>query len=227
MANLENLNWKLKEQALLDAATKARATDCELEGATLMRNARHNPYSNSETPRELGGQNEPDPTLPSLNPFTQARNINGRRQSDIASELGLEVVDIIRLEQGILSEIPPKTVKYYEEYLKLPEGWQAGYRMFQTAVRRSAPRPIHGVWRFPPGVTTFQRWRTFNWPTLSQMGFCKAFCVHPSALYAIEKNARVSVPYSILIALVEANIMSQDQAKHFAYRIKQASTLEH
>jgi len=178
----------------------------------------YNPYRATSTEVK-----EPDPTLPSLNPFTQARNLGRRRQTEVAEDLGLEVVDIIRLEQGILTDVPEKIVKYYMEELKLPEGWLAGYRLFQNYIRRAAPRPIYGVWRFPPGEVTFKRWRAYNWPTLSQMGFCKAFCIHPSALYAIENEARISVPPVILQALIQANIMSEEQAKHFAYRVKQTS----
>lgn len=251
MANLENLNWKLKEQALITSHRALKNMDCELGGATLMStnespekpSAELNPKPQLKaqpTPRPnqrfaprpkynpyLPGNlevNEPDPTLPSLNPFAQARNLSRRRQAEIAEDLGLEVVDVIRLEQGILTDVPEDIVKYYMEELKLPEGWLAGYRLFQGYIRRAAPRPIYGVWRFPPGEVNFRRWRNFNWPTLSQMGFCKAFCIHPSALYSIERDAaRTSVPYIILQALIQGNIMSEDQAKHFAYRIRQAS----
>lgn len=236
MANLEQLNWKIKERMLVEKARMKNA-DCELEGATLMRDenaqatharVRRNPYANTSASREYSWQNEPDPTMPSLNPFAQARNLNGRRQSEVADDLGTDVVEIIRLEQGLLGDIPEATVKYYRETLKLPEGWQAGYRMFQGMIRRSAPRPIHGIWRFPPGQINFQRWRVYNWPTLSQMGFCKAFCIHPSSLYVAEKTTtRKGVPYSILVALIEANVMSEDQAKHFAYRIRQSSQGDH
>jgi hypothetical protein len=95
--------------------------------------------------------------------------------------------------------------------------------MFQSLIRRAAPRPIYGVWRFPPGEITFARWRAYNWPTLSQVGFCKAFCIHPSALYAIEKGSQSTIPASIIQALIQANIMSEDQAKHFSYRIRQSA----
>lgn len=223
--DLEKLNWKLKEAAILRKfeARKINPNDCELEGATLMGNSNTNAYSPSNS-RDVGWQNDPDPTMPSLNPFAQARNINSRRQSEIAEDLKLDMVDIIRLEQGVLTEIPDATIKYYELELKLPEGWRAGYRMFQKTVRRSAPRPIFGVWRMPPGELTFRRWRVYNWPTLSQMGFCKALCVHPSSLYAIEKDARNTVPPIILTALIEAQIMSEEQARQFAFRIRQAAT---
>lgn len=242
---LENLNWKLKEHALMNAAMGVK-NDCELEGATLsptdkatdkptnkadgmnkptpltVARIKHNPYD-STSERENGWQNEPDPTMPSLNPFTQARNLNWKRQSDIASALELNVVDIIRLEQGVLTQVPKATVRYYTDHLKMPVGWEAGYRMFQKAIRRSAPRPIHGVWRTPPGEFNFRRFRIHNWPTLSQTGWCKAFCVHPSSLYAIEKGAKHAVPHDILTALIEANVMSEEQARQFAYKIRQAT----
>lgn len=244
MNHIEDLNWKLKEAALLENKTPA---DCELEGATLnvtspggnnpggsvdkptplsiaqVSRVRHNPY-NSDNYRDVGWQDDPDPTMPSLNPFTQARNISFKKQSDIATALGLEVVDIIRLEQGILTKVPNEISRYYTSQLGMPIGWEAGYKMFQKALRRSAPRPVYGVWRTPPGEFSFRRFRTFNWPTLSQVGWCKAFCVHPSSLYAIEKNAKQVLPHDILTSLIEANVMSEEQARQFAFRIRQAAS---
>lgn len=233
MSDLTGLNWKLKEHSLLDEAGETKP-DCELEGATLSsvvkatplsvapnKRIKHNPYS-TDTERDAGWQNEADPTMPSLNPFTQARNRSIKRQSEIATALELEVIDIIRLEQAILTKIPKEVSRYYTSKLDMPIGWEAGYRMFQQAIRRSAPRPIYGVWRTPPGEFNFRRFRTFNWPTLSQMGWCKAFCVHPSSLYAIEKNSKQALPHDILTALIEGNVMSEEQARQFAFRIRQA-----
>lgn len=244
MSNLESLNWKLKEAQFL---TPKNENDCELEGATLSTSSpapglndrptnkptpltiahgtrtKHNPY-NSDNDREMGWQNEADPTMPSLNPFTQARNLNLKRQTQIATALNLEVVDVIRLEQGILTKVPNAIARYYVDQLKMPIGWEAGYRMFQKSLRRSAPRPIYGVWRTPPGEFNFRRFRTYNWPTLSQMGWCKAFCVHPSSLYAIEKNSKSALPHDILTALIEGNVMSEEQARQFAFRIRQAAS---
>jgi hypothetical protein len=49
------------------------------------------------------------------------------------------------------------------------------------------------------------------------------FCVHPAALYAIERGTKPNVPAEILKALIEANVMSEDQAREFAARIRQAN----
>jgi hypothetical protein len=237
MSALEDINWKLKEAAYL---APKREYDCELGGATLTnklnepdgakptplimahgKRAKRNPYASTD--REIGWQNEPDLTMPSLNPFTTARNLSSKRQSDIAAALELDIVDVIRLEQGIVTQIPKAIAQYYTRELKMPTGWEAGYRMFQQSLRRSAPRPIYGVWRTPPGEFNFRRWRTYNWPTLSQMGWCKAFCVHPSSLYAVEMNTKQPLPSDILTALIEANIMSEEQARHFAFKIRQSN----
>lgn len=172
---------------------------------------------------KVGWQNEPDPTMAYLNPFTAARNNGGKKQTEVAKELGVDITDIIRLEQAIYTTVPDNFVEYYELVLQLPEAWQAGYRKFQAMMRASAPRPIYGVWQMPRGELNFQRWRLHNWPTLSQIGWCKAFCVHPAALYAIEKGGRGVVSTEILNALVEAHIMSEEQAKNFAWRIRQAA----
>lgn len=230
MSDLEDVNWKLKERSYLDELSRVKNEyDCELEGDTLStapKNkplVKHSPY-NTDSERDNGWQNEPDPTMPSLNPFAQARNLNGLKQSDIASDLDLHVVDIIRLEQGVLTNVPKYIVEYYTTELKMPKGWQAGYRMFQKLIRRSAPRPIHAVWQTPPGEFNFRRFRIYNWPTLSQTGWCKAFCIHPSSLYAIEKNSKQTLPHDILVALVESNIMSEEQARQFAFRIRQAAS---
>jgi hypothetical protein len=228
LMGLEDLNWKLKEAALLSAASIK--SDCELEGATLNKSpevkhqalVKHNPY-NTDPDRENGWQNEPDPTMPSLNPFAQARNLKMLKQSDVAEALSLKIVDIIRLEQGVLTSIPKYIVEYYTKELGMPKGWEAGYRMFQKMIRRSAPRPIHGVWQTPPNEFNFRRFRIYNWPTLSQTGWCKAFCVHPSSLYAIEKNVKQMLPHDILTALVEGNVMSEEQARQFALKIRQAA----
>lgn len=246
MSSLENLNWKLKERALLND----RRSDCELEGATLSPikptnpikptssptpndlaaiaqapRIKRNPYGTS-TDRDTGWQNEPDPTMPSFNPFVQARNIKGKQQSEVATALSLDVIDIIRLEQGILTTIPKSIADYYRQELDIPKGWEAGYRMFQQLMRRSAPRSIHGVWKTPPGELNFRRFRIYNWPTLSQIGWCKAFCVHPSSLYAIEKNPKQALPYDIMNALIDGNVMSEEQARQFAFRIRQAASLK-
>lgn len=176
-----------------------------------------------EEEKGIGWQNEPDPTMRHLNPFTAARNSAGRRQTDIARALGLEnATDVIRLEQAIFDRVPAKVVSYYERELRLPRGWQAGYRTFQKMLRRAAPRPIDGVWQMPRGELTFRRWRLHNWPTMSSMSWCKAFCVHPAALYAIEKGEQSRIPIQVLDALIEANIMSGEQAQSFAQRIRQA-----
>jgi hypothetical protein len=178
-----------------------------------------------ENAKGIGWQNEPDPTMRHLNPFTAARNMKGRRQTDIARALGLEnATDIIRLEQAIFDRVPAKVVAFYERELGLPRGWQAGYRAFQRRLRMSAPRPIDGVWQMPRGELTFRRWRLHNWPTMSSMGWCKAFCIHPAALYALEKGEQHRIPPQVLEALVEANIMSQEQAQNFAFRIQQAGS---
>lgn len=175
-----------------------------------------------ENEKGIGWQNEPDPTMRSLNPFTQARNISMKKQSEIAEALNAEPVDIMRLEQAIYDRIPPVVAKYYEDELGLPKGWPAGYKHFQLLVRRSAPRPIHGVWQMPPGELNFRRWRLHNWPTMSSMSWCKAFCVHPAALHSVEKGEQPKIPHQILSALIEANIMSDEQARNFAYRVRTA-----
>jgi hypothetical protein len=169
-------------------------------------------------------QDEPDPTMPSMNPFTQARNLALKKQTEIAESLGVGNTDIIRLEQAVFTFVSPKFIKFYTEELNLSENWEAGYRQFQRLMRIAAPRPIHGVWQKPPGEFTFRRWRLHNWPTLSQVGWCKAFCVHPAALYSIEKGASDSISVDILLALMEANIMNEDQARNFAFQIR--STLK-
>lgn len=174
-----------------------------------------------EEEKGIGWQNEPDPTMRHLNPFTAARNNKGRRQTDIARALGLDnATDIIRLEQAVFDRIPGRIVSFYERELEMPRGWQAGYRTFQKMLRVSAPRPIYGVWQMPRGPLTFRRWRLHNWPTMSSMGWCKAFCVHPAALYALEKGEQAKVPPQVLEALVEAHIMSDEQAKSFAEHIR-------
>lgn len=176
-----------------------------------------------ESLKGVGWQNEPDPTMRHMNPFTAARNKSGRRQTDIAKALGLEnATDIIRLEQAIFDRVPAKVVTFYERELGLPRGWQAGYRTFQKLLRRAAPRPIDGVWQMPRGELTFRRWRLHNWPTMSSMGWCKAFCIHPAALYALEKGEQSKIPVQVLEALVEAHIMSDEQAQTFAQRIRQS-----
>lgn len=171
----------------------------------------------------IGWQNLPDPTMEYLNPFSAARNFGGKKQTEIAKELGIQTVEVIRLEQAIFTTVPKNYVEYYEHVLDLPQTWKVGYRQFQTMLRRAAPRPIYGVWQMPRGELTFRRWRLHNWPTMSQMGWCKAFCVHPASLYAIEKGAKISVPVDIINALIEANVMSEEQARNFAWRIKQAN----
>ena len=184
-----------------------------------MTHAAHGEISNGR----IGWQNEPDPTMVYLNPFTAARNVGMKKQTEVAGELKIEPVEVIRLEQAIFTVVPKEYVEYYEHVLKMPDGWESGYRQFQRMLRQSAPRPIYGVWQMPRGELTFRRWRLHNWPTMSQMGWCKAFCIHPAALYAIEKGARTTVPTDIINALIEANIMSDEQARHFAWRIKQAA----
>lgn len=176
----------------------------------------------SESEKGVGWQNEPDPTMRSLNPFTQARNQGMRKQSEIAAELGIETTEIIRLEQAIFDRVSPNIVQYYTEMLGMPKAWQAGYRSFQRLIRQSAPRPIHGVWQMPPGELTFRRWRLHNWPTMSQMSWCKAFCIHPASLYAIEKGEKDRVPSQILSALIEAHVFSDEQARMFAFKVRQA-----
>ena len=170
----------------------------------------------------LGWQNEPDDTMAYLNPFTSARNVALKKQSEIAQALGVEVVEVIRLEQAVFTYVPKNYVNYYVEELGMPRKWEVGYRTFQRLIRQSGPRPIYGVWQYPRGEITFRRWRLHNWPTMSQVGWCKAFCIHPAALYAIEKGAQHSVPSDILKALVEANIFNEDQARNFAWRVRQA-----
>jgi hypothetical protein len=181
-------------------------------------------HETSNARNRIGWQNEPDPTMKYLNPFASARNLANKRQTEVAFEIGVEIVEIIRLEQAIFTKVPRAYVDYYRKELNLPEGWEAGYRSFQRLLRQSAPRPIHGVWQFPQGEFTFRRWRLHNWPTMSQTGWCKAFCIHPAALYAIEKGARHHISPDILNAMVEANIFSEDQAKSFAWKIKQSQS---
>jgi len=172
---------------------------------------------------KIGWQNEADPTMEYLNPFTATRNKALLRQTEVAQNLGVDIVEVIRLEQAIFTHVPSAYVNYFVKTLGMPEKWEAGYRAFQRMLRQTGPRPIHGVWQYPKGELTFRRWRLHNWPTMSQMGWCKAFCIHPAALYAIEKSAKVVVPPDILKALIEANIFSEDQARGFARRIHQAN----
>jgi hypothetical protein len=178
-----------------------------------------------ETETRVSWQDYPDPSMLYLNPFTAARNKAKKRQTEIAAELNIEHLEVIRLEQAIFTRIPSNVSEYYMYKLGMPEAWEAGYRMFQRMLRTSAPRPIHGVWQMPRGELTFRRWRLHNWPTISQMGWCKAFAIHPSALYAIEKGATAQVPGDILMALIEANVMSEEQARNFAYRMRQANAV--
>lgn len=168
----------------------------------------------------IGWQNLPDPTIRSINPFTQARNLSGKMQLDIANDLEVTPLYVMRLEQAVFGRVPERVSQYYTSTLGMPDYWEAGYRTFQRLMRTSAPRPITGKLEMPSPPVDFRRWRITNWPTMSQVGWCKALCVHPASLYAIEKGGQDKVPAEILAALIEAKLMDAEQARVFAGRIR-------
>lgn len=169
---------------------------------------------------ENWSEQPPDKTMPSLNPFLQARILANKTQAQLGREINVSPLYILRVEQGLFSAPPDPIVKHYTSKLGLPQAWEAGYANFRKLTRMSAPRPITGMAEKPLDPYTFRRWRLHNWPNLSQIGWCKAFCVHPASVYAIENGTQASVPKEVLTALIEARIFSEDGARFFAYVIK-------
>lgn len=167
----------------------------------------------------------PDKTMPSLNPLMMARIVSGKTMIDVARAVGVSPLFILRMEQGLYRDPPMGVVDYYTKMLDMPDDWQDRYNHFRLMSRLAAPRPIHGVAESPIAPFTFKRWRLHNWPNVSQIGWCKAFCVHPAGVYSVEKGEQVRVPEEVLIALVEARIYSNEGVRKFAYAIKQTQIM--
>lgn len=149
-----------------------------------------------------------------MNPIRDFREQLSLSLNDMARLASVTPLAIIRSEQGVFTSVPPSVVSAVlnskivvtrsGHALVDPDSIQEAYEAFQRFTRRSNYGQLSpDLPPFKPGVSPLVHWRlTSNLP--SQMGFCKAFCVHPSPVAQIERGLQRKLPGQLIDGLSEA-----------------------
>lgn len=156
------------------------------------------------------------------NPFLAKRNETGWTQVEIAKLCDVSPQFIMKIEQGLFRTVPRKVVDRYKDHFGLNEDWIHQYRRFQLLTRRLASRPVGKgrIIQFPDPFT-FQDFRILNWPHLTKAGWCKAFCIHPSTLYATENNPGMTLSKEIEISMLDSAVMSSGEIYYLKELIRE------
>lgn len=148
-----------------------------------------------------------------VNPFTEARTNRRLQKVEVAKLIDTTAQYVSRVELAMFASIPKRIVSIYLNELDLNPNWQSDYERFRSVNRKLATRPKWERVRWPEAPVTFSRFRGLNWPTLSQIAWCREFRVHPSTIYALESAGQFRVTDDIKQALTESQVMNHAEFK--------------
>ncbi len=148
------------------------------------------------------------------NPIREFREHYDLSLSNLAKLAGVTPLAITRCEQAVFTDIPPNveaailskepiiTTKGF--VLSDPESLREAYRNYQHRTRVASFGILTPT--LPEnnsGISPLLHWRLSSGLT-SQMGFCKAFCVHPGPVAQIEKGRQRALSLQLVDALKES-----------------------
>ena len=132
---------------------------------------------------------------------------------DLANLANVTPLAIVRTEQGVFTNVPPnivsamlstKLVVVGDYVLSDPDSIHEAYVAWQRYQRRANfGKLTPELPPFKPMVSPLLHWRlTSSLP--SQMGLCKAFCIHPSPVAQVETGKQRKLPTQLVDALAQA-----------------------
>lgn len=160
----------------------------------------------------------------SENPLTEFRlaqsNGAGWSLSKLSREIGVSESTIIRTEQGLYNDIPPRILYYLADRFLSPGSVAAQYSRFQISRRHQLY--LHGRLELNfrkaltilcekyPERNPFLLWREsagVKGPGYkSRLAFCKDLCLHPSTVKRYEDGLAERMPDSMRNALMDVRV---------------------
>lgn len=158
------------------------------------------------------------------NPFKVARLNHLKMKVEVAEMMAVTPQYIDRLEESLFPTVPLRVVEFYSECLDLSPTWEKEYTEFRNWLRKRAISTLSGTIELEDdSPLSFKEFRNRYWPDLSQIQWCRAFRVHPSSVYALERGGQVKFPDDIAEALVLSRVMTRSDVWKLADKIKASS----
>ncbi len=149
-----------------------------------------------------------------VNPIREFRTHYNLSLSQLADLAGVTPLAITRCEQAVFTDIPPSIASAVLDkepivtsqgfVLSDPQSLHEAYVNYQRNQRKSSFGLLTST--LPESQTNYSpllHWRLHSGLS-SQMGFCKAFCVHPGPVAQIEKGRQRALPKQLLDALMQS-----------------------
>lgn len=144
------------------------------------------------------------------NPLTKFRSDHKWSIETCAVEIGVSPSTIIRIEQGLYNDIPPRVFRYLSDRTLSPSSVSYGYHRWQNSRRvqsvngenfRLFNQRLENLIRDAPEINPALLWRYDILGYDSRLAFCRALCVHPATVKRFEDGIAERMPSVIIDVL--------------------------
>ena len=144
------------------------------------------------------------------NPLMKFRSDQKWSIETCALEIGVTPSTIIRIEQGLYNDIPPRVFRYLSDRTLSPGTISYGYRRWQNSRRvqtvngenfRLFNQKLENFIRGAPEINPAILWRYDILGYDSRLAFCRGLCLHPSTVKRFEDGIAERMPSSIISVL--------------------------
>lgn len=156
---------------------------------------------------------EREPVKAYVNPVSQLRIKNKWSLEECAVEIGVSPSTIIRTEQGLYNDIPPRIFRYLSDRTLSPgtvtydyHRWQNSRRMQTLNGKDVSPfiffkQSLSSLIQQEPETNPILLWRFYVLGYESRLAFCRDLCLHPSTIKRYEDGVAERMPESLISAL--------------------------